>query len=219
MGTLAIPEISSEVLEALHTRYAVKKYDRTRKISQQDLETLLSAIELAPTSYGLQPIKALVITDPEVRAKLRPAAWGQSQITDASHLVLFLAKKEIEQKDVNEYMQRIARTRNTPLEKLAGMRDMITSKIVDGDKTVIRNWAARQAYIALGFLLEAAAMLRIDTTPMEGFEAAEFDRILGLEGSEWSSVVLCAIGYRAADDSYVSLKKVRKSREEMIEFV
>ncbi len=210
-------KISHEsLLEQLNWRYAVKKYDPTRTVSAADWETLENAMLLAPSSYGLQPYKFIIVTDPEMKAKLRPAAYGQPQITDSSHLVVFAYKRVLTPADVARFVDRNAEVRGAERESFAGFEQMLNAsatRAIDGG--YIEIWNSRQAYIALGFLLKAAALLGIDATPMEGFDAAKFNEILGLE--DYSAVVLAAVGYRdAASDGLASLPKVRARREDLI---
>ncbi len=205
------------ILEQLNWRYATKSYDKTKKISNEDWETLETALTLAPSSFGIQPYKFLVITDPDLREKLKPAAYGQSPITDASHLVVFAYKKTLTDADIEHFVDRIVEVRGTPREALTEYENIMkgsAKQAVDGG--YIEIWNSRQAYIALGFLLETAALLGLDATPMEGFDAAQFNEILGL--TEYSAVALAAVGYRdAANDWLAPLAKVRMPNAELIE--
>lgn len=205
------------ILEHLNWRYATKSYDKTKKISAADWETLETALTLAPSSFGIQPYKFLVITDPDLREKLKPAAYGQSPITDASHLVVFAYKKTLTDADIEHFVDRIVEVRGTPREALTEYENIMkgsAKQAVDGG--YIEIWNSRQAYIALGFLLETAALLGLDATPMEGFDAAQFNEILGL--TEYSAVALAAVGYRdAANDWLAPLAKVRMPNAELIE--
>src|SRR5215203_1490170 len=205
------------ILARLNWRYATKAYDKTRKISDEDWKTLEQSVLLAPSSYGLQPYKALVVTDPEIREKLKPAAYGQPQITDASHLVVFAYKKNLTDADVERFVERIVEVRGQARESLADYENVMkgtAQRATAGG--YIETWNSRQAYIALGFLLESAALLGIDATPMEGFDAAQFNEILGLE--DYSAVVVAAVGYRNAEGDWLaSLPKVRMPVNELIE--
>lgn len=205
------------ILEQLNWRYATKSYDKTKKVSSEDWETLETALTIAPSSFGIQPYKFIVITDPELREKLKPAAWGQSPITDASHLVVFAYKKTLTESDIERFVDRIVEVRGTPRETLTDYENIMkgsAKQAVDGG--YIEVWNSRQAYIALGFLLETAALLKIDATPMEGFDAAQFNEILGL--TDYSAVALAAVGYRDAEiDWLANLAKVRFPKDELIE--
>jgi nitroreductase len=207
------------LLHQLHWRYAVKKYDPAKQVSPDDWKTLEDAVVLSPSSYGLQPWKMLVINDPAIRAKLRPAAYGQSQVTDASHFVVFAIRKNISEAYVDEYIARIAEVTGAPVEKLSDYRNRMVGDVVKGPRSLqVNPWAQRQAYIGLGFLLESAALLGIDATPMEGFEPEKFDQILGLAEQGLAATVMCAIGYRAADDQHAKQPKVRFPKEKVIQY-
>ena len=204
------------IIEQLKWRYATKSYDAARKVSAEDWETLETALTIAPSSYGLQPYKFIVVTDPEMREKLKPAAYGQTQVTDASHLVVFAYKKTLTERDVEHFVDRIAEVRGAERDTLADYGNVLkgaAKRAVDGG--YIEVWNSRQVYIALGFLLETAALLGIDATPMEGFDAAKFNEILGL--TDYSAVVLAAVGYRDAETDWLAnLPKVRFPNEELI---
>lgn len=208
--------MSENILEKLKWRYATKAFDPTRKVSAADWEVLEESLTLAPSSYGLQPYKFIIVNDPATREKLKAAAWGQTQLTDASHLVVLAYKKILNDADVERYVDRIVEVRGVPRESLADYENVMkgsAKKAVDGG--YIETWNSRQAYIALGFLLETAALLGIDATPMEGFDAAQFNEILGL--TDYSAVVICPVGYRNAESDWLApLPKVRFPREELI---
>lgn len=207
---------SRSITDALMWRCATKKFDPARKVGEAELKILLEAARMAPTSFGLQPFRILAITDPAVRAKLRPAAWGQPQVTDASCLLVFAIITALDEAYVDRFTASIATTRKVGIESLSAYADMM-KKFVNGiGPDQARAWSAKQAYIALGFLLEAAALTGIDCCPMEGFDPRQFDEILGLPAKGLSAVALCAVGHRAADDTYATLAKVRLSAEEMV---
>lgn len=207
---------SETILEKLNWRYATKSYDPTKKISDEDWMVLEESLILAPSSYGLQPYKYIVVTDAEIREKLKPAAWGQSQITDASHLVVFAYKKTLTDADIEHFVERIIEVRGGSRESLADYENVMkgsAKKAVDGG--YLETWNSRQAYIALGFLLETAALLDIDATPMEGFEPEKFNEILGL--TDYSAVAVAALGYRNEESDWLAdLPKVRFPKEELI---
>jgi nitroreductase len=209
------PVHNETIVRQLNWRYATKKFDPARTIQGPDWKTLEQALVLSPSSYGLQPWKFFVVTRPDVRARLREAAWNQAQITDASHLVVLAVKKEFSAADVARYVARVADVRKVPVESLEGYRKMMLGT-VERPADQVASWTSRQVYIALGNFLAAAAMLGIDACPMEGFDAARFDEILGLDGQGYTALVLAAAGYRAHDDAYAKLPKVRYSTEEVI---
>lgn len=209
---------SSPLLDALRWRYATKAFDPSRRIPSDTWQTLESALVLTASSYGLQPWKFLVITDPALRAQLRPHSWNQSQITDCSHLVVLLKKREILAADADRLIQATATARGIDTSVLEAYRQMIQVDLIDGPRSqAIGQWSANQVYIALGNLLTSAALLEVDTCAIEGFSPAEYDRILKLEDSEYQSCVVCACGYRSAEDKYASLAKVRYSASDLIE--
>ena len=211
-------EISNEkILEQLHWRYAVKSFDSSKKVSDDDWNVLENSLILAPSSYGLQPYKFIVVTDAAKKAELTPAAYGQTQIADCSHLVVVAYKKVLSDADVEHFVERNMEVRRQPREALADyentMKGSAKKAVSDG---TIETWNSRQAYIALGFLLETAALLGIDACPMEGFNPAEFNRILNLE--DYSAVALCAVGYRNEEKDWLAkLPKVRFPKAELIE--
>lgn len=205
----------AQLIQALSWRYATKQFDPTRKISGEVWKTLEEAMTLAPSSYGLQPWGFVVVTDPKVREKLRAVSWNQPQITDASHLVVFCAKTTLTRGDVDRYVERIAQVRGISREALAGYRDMMLGS-VEAPGANHLHWNQRQVYIALGFFLSAAALMGIDACPMEGFDADKYDEILGLPSRGLRATVLATAGYRAASDSYASLRKVRFEASDLI---
>ncbi|MEO6994422.1 MAG: NAD(P)H-dependent oxidoreductase [Lacunisphaera sp.] len=211
--TLLSPE---QLVERLDWRYAVKQFDPQRKIDDATWQTLEEALRLSPSSGGLQPWKFVVVTDPAVREKLVPASFGQAQIRDASHLVVFTAKKNFGAADIDAHIRNTAATRNVPIESLEGLRGMLTGGIVNAKDPAAREaWAARQTYIALGVLVTAAAVLGIDAGPMEGFLPDQYDAILNLDQRGLTTTVICALGYRAEDDRYAGLPKVRFNHDEV----
>jgi nitroreductase len=206
------------LISALNWRYATKVFDPARKISSADLDTLLQSLVLTPSSFGLQPYRFLVVTDPALKARLREASWGQGQITDCSHLVIFLARQKMTEADVDHLIERIAKVRGDQPENLAGYRSMMVGTLVTGPRAAsVPEWAARQAYIALGQFMASAALLGLDTCPMEGLDPKKYDEILGLDATPFRTVVACPVGYRAEQDKYASLAKVRFPVEELVE--
>lgn len=207
---------SKQLLDQLNWRYATKQFDPARKISPADWATIEEALTLTPSSGGLQPWKFVVVTDPAVRAKLSAAAWGQKQITDASHLVVFTSKLNFNEADVDAHIRHTARIRGVPVEALAQFRGMLVGGIVQSMNEAARDaWARNQAYIALGNLLTSAALLGIDACPMEGFDRAKFDEILGLKAEGYASAVIAAVGYRLPEDAYALAPKVRFPKERL----
>lgn len=206
------------LVEALQWRYATKAFDAARTIPAALWSSLEQTLVLSPSSYGLQPWKFLVIDDPALRSELRPFSWNQSQITDASHLVVFLAKRTIDGADLDRLIEATSTIREQPIDQLAFYRSMMQKDLLDGPRSaLIDQWSTNQLYIALGTFMTAAALLGIDTCPIEGFSPPDYDRLLGLDTSPYRSAVVCAAGYRSADDKYASLAKTRYTAAELIE--
>lgn len=199
----------SPIIDALQWRYATKKFDPSKKISEIDLHELLEAARLAPSSYGLQPWGFVVVTDPAVRKQLREHAWSQAQIEDASHLIVLCARTDVNENFVKRFVESIAKTRNVPVESLKGYEDMMQGFVKGETPESMVAWAQRQVYLALGVLLESAALKRIDACPMEGFVPEKFNEVLGLKKHNLTATVLCTLGYRAADDHSAKHMKVR----------
>ena len=210
--------VSNETLLAqLQWRYATKVFDPTMKIPDADWAALEAALVLTPTSYGMQPHRYLVITDQATKEKLVPFSWNQRQPADCSHFVVFAARSHNSEADVDHYMARIAEVRGGSVEALAGFKKILMGDVVNGERgKAALEWATRQAYIALGNFMTAAALLGIDACPMEGFLPAKYDEVLGLPATGFHAVVACAAGYRAASDKYASMPKVRFTASELI---
>ena len=202
-------------LENQNWRYATKKFDAAKKITTEDLNTLKEAIRLSSSSYGLQPYKVIIVENPELRAQLQQAAWGQSQIVDASHLFIFANETNIGDEAIDNFLNTISVTRETPMEALTGYGDFMKSKISTLEPDLKNVWASKQTYLALGNLLNAAAELKIDATPMEGFVPAEVNEILGLDKLGLNATLIATLGYRHDEDATQHYKKVRKSNEEL----
>ncbi len=215
---LTMKPISKEdILTRLHWRYATKKFDPVRKIPQDEWEILEKSLVLSPSSFGFEPWKFLVVTNPEIRTKLVAASWNQSQVADASHLLVLAAKQGMNVSDVEALIERTTEIRKTSSTVLEGYKSMLSKFI--SSHTALDEWAIRQVYIALGQFLVTAAFLGIDTCPMEGFNPDRVDEILGLKNSEYTAVLLCPAGYRRADDKHAQYAKVRRSREEIIVYI
>lgn len=210
----------STIKTALHWRYATKRYDSTHQVDESILDEILESIRLAPTSLGLQPFKAFIITDLEMKSKLSPACYNQPQIIESSVVVVFAAITELTSMDIEKHIYRIANTRQIPVESLDGFQKSITNFTGNKDQQQIKDWAAKQTYIALGFALLSAAQHQIDSTPMEGFNASEVDRILQLESHKLHATVILTLGKRSeANDTLAQAPKVRKNAEEMFVYL
>lgn len=207
---------SESLLRALRWRYATKKFDPSRTVPDGVWRDLEEATLLAPSSYGLQPYRMLVITDGAVKASLPEITWGQGQPRDCSHFVVFASRVGIGPADVEKYIDLIASTRGVPKEGLDDFRGMMMGTVTGTAREKLDEWCARQAYIALGFLLAACAELGVDACPMEGIDAAKYDAKFGLPAKGYKAVVACAVGYRAADDWLATLKKVRTPESDAV---
>ena len=211
---------AQKLLNALEWRYAAKVFDPNRKIPTDIWKVLEQALVLSPSSYGLQPYRFIVLTDPAKRAELLPHAWNQKQVVDCSHFVVFTARTKVTEADVDHLIRHTSQIRKIPAESLNAYRDMMLGDLVNGPRNkIVHEWAARQAYIALGNLLTYAAVLGVDACPMEGFVPAEFDDVLGLKNSGYAAVVICALGYRSLDDKYSKLPKVRFDTKELVQHI
>lgn len=199
----------------LKWRYATKQFDATKKISDEAIGLLKEAIQLSASSYGLQPYKVLIISDPKVKEQLKEAAFGQPQLVDSSHVVVFANVSDLNAKHIASYIANIRKTRGLQNEQLEGFSNLMNS-VVDGLSQDAREvWAAKQTYIALGNLLSAAADLKIDSCPMEGFDAAKVAQVLNLKELNLTPSVIAALGYRSAQDPTQHYQKVRKPEEEL----
>ncbi len=211
------PVSASTLLTALNWRYAVKKFDPARVIPADTWRALEEALVLTPSSIGLQPWKLIVVTDPTVKARLQAAAYGQAQVKDCSHFLVLAVHRDIGAAHVDRHVARMAEVRGITAESLAKFRQMALRNLdaarADGR---LDTWQTYQIYIALGTFVTAAAMLGVDTCAMEGIKPDEFDEILGLKGTPYSTVIACAAGYRAADDKYATIPKVRFKAEDLI---
>ena len=202
-------------LENQNWRYATKKFDATKKITTEDLSTLKEAIRLSASSYGLQPYKIIIVENPELRAQLQAAAYGQAQVVDASHLIVFANEMNFGEEGIVNFSKNMSETRGIPLESIQGYVEYMKSNIVTLSEETRNIWSAKQTYLALGNLLNVAAELKIDTTPMEGFVPAQVNEILGLDKLGLNASLLVTLGYRHYEDATQHYKKVRKSNEEL----
>ncbi len=214
------PTLTGELLlAALRGRYAVKQFDPDREIDPSVWEALEEALILTPSSYGLQPWKFVVVRDRPFRQRLVEHSWGQRQVVDCACLVAFSVRRQIAITDIDRHIIRTAEVRGVEPTRLEGFRKMMIGDLVSGaraDRAL--EWASQQAYIALGNFMTTAALLGVDTCPMEGFEPAAYDELLGLEQEELTTAVLCCAGYRAESDKGAAQPKVRFPRESIIEY-
>jgi nitroreductase len=204
------------VLDKLNWRYATKVFDNSKKVSKEDLNILLDAARLSASSYGLQPYHFFVIEDNEIRSKLRKASWNQSQITDASYLLVLANKPTFDDSLVDNYIDIIIETRGVSKKDVEGYSQMMKGALLGLPDEQKKSWTSDQTYIALGNLMTIAAEMEIDTCPMEGFDKAQYNEILGLNDKNLNASVVLAVGYRADNDETQNYPKVRYSREQII---
>ncbi|WP_271405880.1 NAD(P)H-dependent oxidoreductase [Tenacibaculum soleae] len=203
-------------IESLQWRYAVKKFDKNKSLSASQINTLKEAFNLTATSYGLQPVKMVIVKNKEIQQQLVAHSWNQPQVLQASHVLVLCIPKEYEVKDVENYFTLVKNIRNTPDEILAPFKKMLTSSIANKTQEELTVWNKNQAYIALGNLITVAANEQIDSCPMEGFISEKYDEILELDKHNLTSVLVLPVGFRAEDDYMKDLKKVRKNTADVI---
>ena len=207
----------SELEAQMRWRYACKKFDADRPIPEDAWSALEQSLILSPSSFGLQPWKFVVVKSRDVKERLMAASWGQTQVRDCSHLVVFAARRPMTEDDVHRYLDRIVHVRGVTRESLAGFQKVMLGFLANPPEGLSLNeWAVRQAYIALGTFMTAAAAIGLDTCPLEGIVPAKYDEILELPPLGYHTVVACAAGFRAADDRYATVPKVRFATEDVI---
>ena len=209
----------SNYIDDLNWRYAVKQFDASKKVSDEDLQKLIDAVQLSASSYGLQPYKILVIKDQAVKEKLKAAGYNQSQFSDATAVFVFAHQTDFDAELVDSYIELSERIKELETGTLEGYANLMKNALLNLPQEAKAGWTSRQAYIALGNLLSAAAAHKIDTCPMEGFEATAFDEILGLTKQNLHAVVVAAVGYRSAEDETQHAPKVRRPQEELFEII
>ncbi|WP_300751381.1 NAD(P)H-dependent oxidoreductase [Janthinobacterium sp.] len=207
----------TDLLQALQWRYATKKMDPAKAVPQEKVERILEAVRLTASSSGLQPYEVFVVTNPALREQIKPHAWNQAQVTDSSHLLVFAAWDNYTAERINHMFDLVNAERGIKNEGWEAYRQQLLNTYPQRDAETNYQHAARQAYIGVGTALIAAAAEHVDSTPMEGFDPAKVDDILGLRARGLRSVVMLPLGYRAdAGDWLVNLKKVRRARQEFI---
>lgn len=203
-------------INSLEWRYATKKFDETKKLSQDKIDILKKAFNLTATSYGLQPIKLVVISDKELQNKLLPYTFHQKQVSTASHVFVLCVEKRIDKNFIEEYFKMVHHVRATPEEILTPFRDSLVVDFENRPEEEIKAWATNQAYLAMGTLLTVCAAEGIDSCPIEGFEPKNYDDLLSLDGLNLESVLVLPVGYRAKDDMFSEFKKVRREITETV---
>ncbi|KAA1245992.1 NAD(P)H-dependent oxidoreductase [Aquimarina sp. RZ0] len=205
-----------EIIESLKWRYATKKFDASRVLPQEKINTLIEAFNLTATSYGLQPLKLIVLKNKEIQKELTAHSWNQQQIADASHVLIFCIEKTVGEEYINQYFENVKAIRNTSEEILKPFKEQLVDSFKNKPSDEISNWATKQAYLAMGNLLTVCATEKIDACPMEGFIPEKYDQILKLETLGLASVLVLPIGYRATDDVFADFKKVRRPIEDTV---
>ncbi|WP_378175631.1 NAD(P)H-dependent oxidoreductase [Aquimarina sp. SS2-1] len=205
-----------KIIDSLQWRYATKKFDNTRSLPQEKINILTEAFNLTATSYGLQPLKLVVLHNKEVQKKLTEHSWNQQQVADASHVLVFCIENTVGEAYITKYFNHVKTIRNTDEEILRPFREQLVDSFKNKPKEEVTNWAAKQAYLAMGNLLTVCAIEKIDACPMEGFIPEKYDEILGLKEMELTSVLVLPVGYRANDDMFADFKKVRRPIKETI---
>ncbi|WP_438712456.1 NAD(P)H-dependent oxidoreductase [Aquimarina muelleri] len=205
-----------DIIESLRWRYATKKFDNKKILPQEKINTITEAFNLTATSYGLQPLKLVIIKDKVLQKELTTHSWNQQQVADASHLLVFCIEKNIGEQYINEYFNNVKAIRNTPDEILNPFKKQLISSFKNKSPEEIYNWATKQAYLAMGNILTICAIEEIDACPMEGFIPEKYDEILNLNNHDLTSVLVLPVGYRAKDDMFSELKKVRRSIDDTI---
>ena len=200
----------SKIIESLSWRYATKKFDTNKKLSEKKVKTLKEAFNLTATSFGLQTISMLVISNEDLKKSLIEHAYNQKQVYEASHLLVICIQNDIKDKDVNEFFDNIKVIRNTPETTLESYRNYLLQSMRDKSVEERQQWSMNQAYITLGNLMTVCAVEGIDSCPMEGFNREKYDEILNLNDKGLKSLLLLPVGYRAEDDMFATFKKVRK---------
>lgn len=204
------------IIDSLKWRYATKKFDDNKLIDSNKIETIKEAFNLTATSYGLQPVKLVIIKDKALQKRLVEISMGQHQVAQASHVLVFCIDTKINSEYIDQYFNRVKTIRNTPEEILKPFQDYITNSFDEKEYLEIENWATKQAYITMGNLLTVCAIEKIDACPMEGFSPKAYDEILALNKKNLKSVLVMPIGYRAEDDMFADFKKVRKTLDESV---
>lgn len=208
----------NEIISSLNWRYATKQFDATKNIDEQTWNTILEALRLSPSSYGLELWKFVVVENPEIREHIKAAAWNQPQVTDADKLIVLAAKTSVSEEDIESFISRTALTRGMDRENLAGYEGMIKGDLLNRTEESITSWTHKQVGIATGFLLETAALLGVDACPMEGFAPDKVTDILGLGGEGFVASVMVALGYRLDEDKMAHAKKVRLPHEDVFKY-
>jgi nitroreductase len=202
-------------IEDLKWRYATKKHEPSKEVNDDQLQFLKKSVQLSASSYGLQPYEIFIIKDKELRKRLQEVSFGQPQVVDAQYLMVFCYNTKIDEEYLDNFLKNMSKTRDITLDSLEGMRQAIAGSTLQFTQEQKEQWAWRQAYIALGFLLNAAPKIKIDVSPMEGFQNDKYDELLDLKDRNLKSAVIAAIGHRSEEDELKDALKVRKPENEL----
>ncbi len=207
------------IIESLNWRYATKEFDKTKRISSEDINTIAESLRLTPSSFGLQPWKFLIVSNQEIKDSLLPHSWNQKQVTDCSHHIIFCLPTEFNESHIDAFINDTAETRGQDIADLEGYSQMMKGFLSSKSDEQKRVWMKNQIYIALGGLMTTCALMKIDACPMEGIIASKYDEVLGLSSKGLMTAVACPIGYRASSDKYASAPKVRFPLNDVVEFL
>ncbi|OMP29864.1 NAD(P)H-dependent oxidoreductase [Mangrovimonas sp. DI 80] len=205
-----------EIIKFLKWRYATKAFDITKEVPSKKLNIIKKAFNLTATSYGLQPIKLVIIKNKELQQELLQYSMNQKQIVSASHVLVFCIQTNIDKSFVNEYFKRVHDLRQTPKEILKPFEDFLVDDFEQKSQQEIEEWATKQAYLAMGNIMTVCALEQVDSCPMEGFLSEEYDKVLKLGEHNLKSVLLLPVGYRSENDMFASMTKVRKQDEDAV---
>lgn len=208
--------MAKDILTQLQWRYATKKFDSSKKLPVQKIDLLKEAFNLTATCYGLQPLKMLVISNEKLKEELVPLTMNQAQVKDASHVLVLCTEKHISKTFIENYFANVKKVRNTPDEILAPFQSYLIETLGEKDTDAIDQWTAKQAYLALGNLLTVCALEEIDACPIGGFDPNAYDAHLALESKGLKSVLVLAVGYRATDDMFSAMAKVRRGVQDVV---
>ncbi|SRX56079.1 NAD(P)H-dependent oxidoreductase [Aequorivita sp. CIP111184] len=206
----------SKTIEKLQWRYATKKFDSSKNLSAAKLNILKETFNLTATSYGLQPLKLVIVSNTDLKAQLMPLTYNQPQVRDASHVLVLCIEKNIDEDFIVDHFKRVANTRNTPRNILEPFEKNLIASFTEKDTLEIRDWMINQLYLTLGSLLTVCAVENIDACPIEGFEPKKYDELLGLDAKNLASIIVLPVGYRDESDFFINLKKVRRGVDELI---
>ena len=208
--------MATDVLERLKWRYATKKFDASKRLSEEKLSILKESFNLTATSYGLQPLKMVILSNPDLKKLLVPITMDQDQVENASHVLVICTETKIDSDYIKDHFNLVVKIRSTPREILSSFEEYLVSSFSDKQSDELNIWSTNQAYLALGNLLTVCAIEKIDACPIEGFDPDKYDELLQLNEKGLQSVIVLAVGYRAEDDMFSGFDKVRKGVDEVI---